>query len=299
MNPKVGVLLINLGTPDSPSVGDVRKYLFEFLNDPRVIDISAISRFFLVNFIIVPFRAPKSAKIYKDLWTKDGSPILIYGRSIKEKLQLALGDDFKVHLAMRYQNPSMDNILAKMEKNNKEMENLKKKDIKKGKKSMIRELLETVISAGIIAFIIITFIGQVTVVRGASMEPTLHDNERLIANKISYRFETPERGEIIIFKPPLEIKRNYIKRIIGVPGDKIEITEGEIYLNDKKLEEPYVKNRSYENMPPTIVPDNSFFVLGDNRPNSSDSRYWGFVPRKNVVGRAWVVFWPLNKIRLP
>jgi len=188
---------------------------------------------------------------------------------------------------------------AKMEKNNKEMKDLKKKDIKKGKKSMIRELLETVISAGIIAFLIITFIGQVTVVRGASMEPTLHDNERLVANKISYRFETPERGEIIIFKPPLEIKRNYIKRIIGVPGDKIEITKGEIYLNDKKLEEPYVKNRSYENMPPTIVPDNSFFVLGDNRPNSSDSRYWGFVPRKNVVGRAWIIFWPLNKIRLP
>jgi signal peptidase I len=188
---------------------------------------------------------------------------------------------------------------GKMGKNNKDIENLKKKDTKKGKKSMIRELLETVISAGIIAFIIITFIGQVTVVRGASMEPTLHDNERLIANKISYRFETPERSEIIIFRPPLGIKRNYIKRIIGIPGDKIEIAKGEIYLNDKKLEEPYVKNRSYENMPPTIVPDNSFFVLGDNRPNSSDSRYWGFVPRKNVVGRAWVVFWPLNRIRIP
>jgi len=179
----------------------------------------------------------------------------------------------------------------KMKRNNR--------DIKKGKKSMVRELLETVISAGIIAFIIITFIGQVTVVRGASMEPTLHDNERLIANKISYRFETPERGEIIIFRPPLEIKRNYIKRIIGIPGDKIEIANGEVYVNGEKLEEPYVKNISYENMPPTIVPDDSFFVLGDNRPNSSDSRYWGFVPRKNVVGRAWVVFWPLNKIRLP
>jgi len=186
-----------------------------------------------------------------------------------------------------------------MEKNNKEMKNLKKKDIKKGKKSMIRELLETVISAGIIAFIIITFIGQVTVVRGASMEPTLHDNERLVANKIIYRFQSPERNEIVIFRPPIGVKRNYIKRIIGIPGDKIEIVKGEVYLNDKKLEESYVKNRSYESMPPAIVPDNSFFVLGDNRPNSSDSRYWGFVPRKNVVGRAWVVFWPLSKIRLP
>jgi signal peptidase I len=188
---------------------------------------------------------------------------------------------------------------AKMRKDRKQIENLKKKNMKKRKKSMIRELLETVISAGIIAFIIITFIGQVTVVRGASMEPTLHDNERLIANKISYRFETPERGEIIIFRPPLEIKRNYIKRIIGVPGDEIEIANGEVYVNGEKLEEFYIENRSHGNMPPTIVPDDSFFVLGDNRPNSSDSRYWGFVPRKNVVGKAWVVFWPLNRIRLP
>jgi signal peptidase I len=185
-----------------------------------------------------------------------------------------------------------------MKKANKNEKYLKK-DVKKGKKSMIRELLETVISAGVIAFIIITFIGQVTVVRGASMEPTLHNNERLIADKISYRFESPKRSEIIIFKPPLEIKRNYIKSIIGIPGDKIEIIKGEIYLNDNKLEDNYVKYKSYEDVSAILVPDDSFFVLGDNRSNSSDSRYWGFVPRKNVVGKAWVVFWPLNKIRLP
>ena len=113
---KTCVLLINLGTPDSPSVKDVRKYLFEFLNDPRVIDINPIGRFFLVNFIIVPFRAPKSAKIYKELWTKDGSPILIYGKSVKEKLQQDLGNDFEVELAMRYKNPSLDEVCARMEK---------------------------------------------------------------------------------------------------------------------------------------------------------------------------------------
>ena len=122
---KTGVLLVNLGTPDSPSVKDVRKYLFEFLNDPRVIDITAIARFVLVNLIIVPFRAPKSAKIYKELWTNNdlpdgrkGSPILYYGKSVKEKLQQALGDNFDVQLAMRYQNPSMDNVLAEMYKEN-------------------------------------------------------------------------------------------------------------------------------------------------------------------------------------
>lgn len=113
---KTCVLLINLGTPDSPSVKDVRKYLFEFLNDPRVIDINPIGRFFLVNFIIVPFRAPKSAKIYKELWTDKGSPIMIYGESVKEKLQKELGDDFDVELAMRYKNPSLDEVCAKMEK---------------------------------------------------------------------------------------------------------------------------------------------------------------------------------------
>lgn len=113
---KTCVLLINLGTPDSSSVKDVRKYLFEFLNDPRVIDINPIGRFFLVNFIIVPFRAPKSAKIYKELWTDNGSPIMIYGESVKKKLQKELGNDFEVELAMRYQNPGLDEVCAKMEK---------------------------------------------------------------------------------------------------------------------------------------------------------------------------------------
>lgn len=113
---KTCVLLINLGTPDSPSVKDVRKYLFEFLNDPRVIDINPIGRFFLVNFIIVPFRSPKSAKIYKELWTDKGSPIMIYGESVKEKLQKELGNDFDVELAMRYKNPSLDEVCTRMEK---------------------------------------------------------------------------------------------------------------------------------------------------------------------------------------
>ncbi len=116
MQSNIGVLLINLGTPDSPAVGDVRKYLSEFLNDPRVIDIPWLLRKILVNIIIVPFRAPKSAKIYGQLWTKDGSPLLIYGNSVKEKLQEQLGNNFEVELAMRYQSPSLDEVLEKMRK---------------------------------------------------------------------------------------------------------------------------------------------------------------------------------------
>ena len=118
MSAKTGVLLIQLGTPDSPSVGDVRKYLFEFLNDPRVIDIPWLLRKLLVNLIIVPFRAPKSAKIYKELWTENGSPLLIYSQSLKAKLQKKLGDDFEVNLGMRYKNPHLKDVLAEMEKKN-------------------------------------------------------------------------------------------------------------------------------------------------------------------------------------
>lgn len=115
---KTGVLLINLGTPDSPKVNDVRSYLFQFLNDPRVIDIPWILRAILVNLIIVPFRAPKSAKTYQELWTPAGSPLMIHTQNVARKLQASLGDGFHVEFAMRYKNPSLDSILKKMRKMN-------------------------------------------------------------------------------------------------------------------------------------------------------------------------------------
>jgi protoporphyrin/coproporphyrin ferrochelatase len=115
---KKGVLLINLGTPDSPSVTDVRKYLTEFLNDPYVIDINWLARTLLVNLIIVPFRAPKSAEIYQKLWTDKGSPLLYYSKNVQEKLQAQLGNEYGVHLAMRYKNPSMNKVIAEMEAEN-------------------------------------------------------------------------------------------------------------------------------------------------------------------------------------
>src|SRR6185312_2763647 len=111
---KTGILLVNLGTPDSPSTADVRKYLKEFLNDRRVIDIPAFRRKLLVNGIIAPFRAPKSAAQYKEVWTKEGSPLLIYGERLKAKLQKAMGDDYVVELAMRYQNPSIESVIGKL-----------------------------------------------------------------------------------------------------------------------------------------------------------------------------------------
>ena len=118
MKSKTGVLLINLGTPDSPAVGDVRPYLSQFLNDPRVIDIPWLPRKMLVNLLIVPFRAPKSARIYQKLWTPDGSPLLYYSAKAKELLQAELGPEYEVHLAMRYKNPSIPAVLETMRKNN-------------------------------------------------------------------------------------------------------------------------------------------------------------------------------------
>jgi len=120
MNKKTGILLINLGTPDSPSVSDVRSYLSQFLNDPRVIDIPWAARKFLVNVIIVPFRAPKSAAIYQKLWTKEGSPLLIYSKKVEVLLQRELGENFGVHLAMRYKNPSIQSVLEDMRTRNYE-----------------------------------------------------------------------------------------------------------------------------------------------------------------------------------
>lgn len=111
---KTAVLLINVGTPDSTSVKDVRKYLSEFLNDPRVIDLPWLLRIILVNFIIVPFRAPKSAKLYKLLWTDQGSPLLVHSNSVREKLQEQLGNRFDIFVAMRYANPNIKDVLNRI-----------------------------------------------------------------------------------------------------------------------------------------------------------------------------------------
>lgn len=118
MKRKTAVLLINLGTPDSPSVSDVRSYLSQFLNDPRVIDIPWLLRKILVNLVIVPFRAPKSAKVYRQLWTENGSPLLYYGKKIVALLQRELPPEFTVYLAMRYKNPSIPDVLETIRREN-------------------------------------------------------------------------------------------------------------------------------------------------------------------------------------
>src|SRR5688572_5020945 len=113
---KEAVLLINLGTPDNPEPPAVRRYLTQFLNDRRVIDIHPIARFFLVNFVIVPFRSYRSSRLYKKIWTKEGSPLLVHSLKLKEKLQKELGDNYIVELGMRYQIPSIESALVRLKK---------------------------------------------------------------------------------------------------------------------------------------------------------------------------------------
>jgi len=146
------------------------------------------------------------------------------------------------------------------------------------------------------------FIAQPFVVSGTSMVPTFQDANYLIVDEISYRFTEPKRGEVVVFKPPYEIGTFLIKRIIGLPGDQIQIKEGVVTItNDEHpegltLSEPYVnEDYPHENYL-TTVPDDMYFVMGDNRAVSYDSRKWGFLPKKNIIGRAFLRLFPVSKL---
>jgi signal peptidase I len=130
------------------------------------------------------------------------------------------------------------------------------------------------------------------------MIPTLNEREAVLVIRIPYYFREPRRGEVIVFKYPQDPTKEYVKRLIGLPGDTIEIKNGVVYVNGKALDEPYVKNKSSDNYGPIKVPKDNYFVLGDNRPVSVDSRYWGFVPKKNLVGQAILLLWPPQRIQI-
>ena len=182
------------------------------------------------------------------------------------------------------------------------------------------ELIQTV-ALTLLIFVAMRSVVQNFKVEGTSMEPTLHHNEFLIINKAAYTrvdgtpfehlvayasngngtagpkflFAEPARGEIIVFRYPQQPEKDFIKRIIGVPGDKVEVRAGRVYLNDRLIEEPYAREGATYDSPPRAVPPGQYFVLGDNRPNSSDSHVWGFVPADNLIGKAWIAYWPPNQ----
>lgn len=154
----------------------------------------------------------------------------------------------------------------------------------------------TVFSAAIYATLIVTFGFQVARVEGLSMAPTLEDQDRLIVNKLVYRLSPPQRGDIVMLYYPENPDKSFVKRVIAEPGDRIQITDGRVFVNDVPLKDDYVPAdfRSHEDYGPQMIPNGYYFVMGDHRNNSSDSRHWGFVPTKYIIGKVQVRWWPLS-----
>ena len=157
-------------------------------------------------------------------------------------------------------------------------------------KRFLFDLLETV-GLALVLFVIINFISARVRVDGFSMLPTLHDGEFVLVNKLAYRMGTPSRGDIIVFRSTTTADLDLIKRIVGLPGDKVNIGNGQVSVNGQALNEPYI-NAEPNYFGQWQVPSDYLFVLGDNRNDSSDSHAWGFLPMKNVIGKALLIYWP-------
>ena len=167
----------------------------------------------------------------------------------------------------------------------------------------IFEYADSARSASILALIIVTFILQTFAIPTGSMIPALNIGNHIMVNKFIYYFTKPKRGDIIVFVYPVNPKKDFIKRLVGLPGETIEIKDGSIFINGEKLKVPKIAGRYYYNEGVygegvVKIPDNAYFVMGDNTKNSKDSRYFGFVPKKNLLGRAFFVYWPLIRMRI-
>lgn len=160
----------------------------------------------------------------------------------------------------------------------------------------VRDWVETIVWAFVAALILRTFVIQAFYIPSGSMIPTLEINDRVFVNKFIYRFREPRRGEIFVFKYPEDPSKDFVKRIIALPGDTFAMTDGVVLVNGAPLDEPYVRYHDLFNYDEITVPQDMFVALGDNRPNSGDSRFWGFVPRENIQGPVMFRFWPLNRL---
>lgn len=160
-------------------------------------------------------------------------------------------------------------------------------------KTLLREIIGTLL-VGITIFVLFQLSIQYSIVEMSSMEPNLHNGQRLLVSKLTYKFGEPQRGDIIVFKPPHidNPDKDYIKRIIGLPGETVEITNGVVYINGAPLEEPYIKDPAKSSFAKRTIPEGEYFVLGDNRNNSNDSRSGWTVPLEDIVGKAWLSIWP-------
>ncbi|MFH1245892.1 MAG: signal peptidase I [Candidatus Omnitrophota bacterium] len=172
-------------------------------------------------------------------------------------------------------------------------------------KRVIREYAESLLIAAVLALVIRTFIITPFKIPTGSMEPTLIPGDKIFVNRFIYRFQKPQRGDVVVFRYPEDPRRDFIKRLAAQDGETIEIADGKIKIDGEVIHEPemfeknyYYNEGSYGTVGARIeVPKNYYFVLGDNSGSSRDSRYWGFVPQKFLLGKAFVIWWPLNRIR--
>ena len=167
------------------------------------------------------------------------------------------------------------------------------------------DILEVVVFAIAIFLFIYLLVLQPHKIKGDSMQPNYPDGKFLLTDKLSYRFGQPKRGDVVVFEAPGAQGEEYIKRIIGLPGEKVSVKSGSVFIDGQKLNESYLNNNLYTS-PGTFlsenqevkVPDDNFFVLGDNRSASSDSRAWGFIHKTKITGRAWIIYWPPERVGL-
>lgn len=164
-------------------------------------------------------------------------------------------------------------------------------------KAFLRDILTTVLLAAVV-YVGLHYTIQDYIVRQSSMEPNFHEGQRVLVSKVVYKFRVPARGDVIILHPPQSSDPGatpFIKRIIALPGESVNISNGEVRVNGIKLNEPYIKSPPLYTYSLARVPENEYFVLGDNRPNSDDSHRGWTVPRENIIGKAWFSIWPLSE----
>ncbi|MBW4489150.1 MAG: signal peptidase I [Trichocoleus desertorum ATA4-8-CV12] len=166
-----------------------------------------------------------------------------------------------------------------------------------------RENFQILAIALTLALFIRAFVAEPRFIPSDSMVPTLLVGDRLVVEKLSYRWQSPHRGDIVVFDPPLQLQTQgyskeqaFIKRIIGLPGQTVQVREGKVYVDQQPLTESYIAEPPAYEWGPRQVPEGQFFVMGDNRNNSNDSHIWGFLPKQNIIGRAWWRFWPSPRI---
>jgi len=160
--------------------------------------------------------------------------------------------------------------------------------------------IKTLLSAAVYAILIVTFGFQVARVEGRSMAPTLEDQDRLIVNKLVYRIGEPRRGDIVMLYYPLNPDKSFVKRVIAEENDTVRIVDGRVYVNDVPLHDEYIPEdyRSHDDWGPQVIPEGYYFVMGDHRNNSSDSRHWGMVPKKYIIGKVQLRWWPVPAARV-